>query len=76
MLLDALPVMIAVRTIVLECLLGANSDLRLLSGTTVPSRQCCVLIRMDVSHGDHLWNVVLNDDGMATGRELIGSAVL
>ena len=76
MLLDMLPVMMAVWTVVLKCLLGANSDLRFLSGTTVPARQCCALIRMDVSHGDHLWNVVLNDDRMATGRELIGNAVL
>ena len=74
--IDVLPVMMAVWTIVLECLVGVNSDLRLLSGTTVPSRQYCVSLRMDVSLGDRLWNVVLNDVGMATGRGLIGSIVL
>ena len=74
--MEALPVIMETWTIVLECLVGVNSDLRLLLGTTVPSRQCCVLLRMDVSHGDRLWNVVLNDVGIATGRGLIGSIVL
>ena len=36
---EVLPVMTAVWTTVLRCLLGVNSDLRQLSGTTVPSRQ-------------------------------------
>ena len=63
-------------TIVQLSLLGINPDLGPLSGTYVLSRQGGMMLKMVESHEDHLWNVVLNDVRMATGRELIGSILV
>ena len=48
---------------------GTTIFVRPSRGTTVPSRQKGVLLKCDVSDEDRLWNVVLNDYGMATAED-------